>query len=117
MFYGYNVSCNQLHTSSSSYWSAFIERFSPRLYYIIHKRNYYHLNGHGDVVALTDASGNVVAQYEYDAWGNILSKTGALACKYSLLYRQHAIHLLVYQYSHHGQEKQKIFSSLYDVAE
>ncbi|MBB3907221.1 hypothetical protein [Anoxybacteroides rupiense] len=22
---------------------------------------YYHLNGHGDVVALTDASGNVVA--------------------------------------------------------
>lgn len=40
---------------------------------------YYHLNGHGDVVALTDASGNVVAQYEYDAWGNIVSKTGALA--------------------------------------
>ncbi|MCG6172870.1 hypothetical protein JEG43_01545 [Anoxybacillus sp. LAT_35] len=40
---------------------------------------YYHLNGHGDVVALTDASGNVVAQYEYDAWGNILSKTGAMA--------------------------------------
>ncbi|WP_084279108.1 RHS repeat-associated core domain-containing protein [Anoxybacteroides tepidamans] len=40
---------------------------------------YYHVNGHGDVVALTDASGNVVAQYEYDAWGNILSKTGALA--------------------------------------
>ncbi|MED5051002.1 RHS repeat-associated core domain-containing protein [Anoxybacillus rupiensis] len=40
---------------------------------------YHHLNGHGDVVALTDASGNVVAQYEYDAWGNIVSKTGALA--------------------------------------
>jgi RHS repeat-associated protein len=40
---------------------------------------YYHVNGHGDVVALTDASGNVVAQYQYDAWGNILSKTGALA--------------------------------------
>ncbi|AEV20708.1 Rhs [Geobacillus thermoleovorans CCB_US3_UF5] len=40
---------------------------------------YYHVNGHGDVVALTDASGNVVAQYEYDAWGNILSKTGAMA--------------------------------------
>ncbi|BAD75441.1 hypothetical protein GK2589 [Geobacillus kaustophilus HTA426] len=38
MFYGYNVSCNQLHTSSSRDWSAFIERFSPRLYYIIHKR-------------------------------------------------------------------------------
>ncbi|MED3772415.1 hypothetical protein P4531_09435, partial [Geobacillus stearothermophilus] len=34
-----------------------------------------------------------------------------------LLYRQHAIHLLVYQYSHHRQGKKKIFSSLYDVAE
>ncbi|MGG3978882.1 hypothetical protein ABEV21_11830, partial [Geobacillus stearothermophilus] len=40
-----------------------------------------------------------------------------LNCKYSLLYRQHAIHLLVYQYPHHRQEIQKIFSSLYDVAE
>ncbi|MED5053275.1 hypothetical protein [Anoxybacteroides rupiense] len=28
---------------------------------------YYHLNGHGDVVALTDANGNVVTQYQYDA--------------------------------------------------
>jgi RHS repeat-associated protein len=40
---------------------------------------YYHLNGHGDVVALTDNNGNVVAEYEYDAWGNILSQTGSLA--------------------------------------
>ncbi|ARA98531.1 MULTISPECIES: RHS domain-containing protein [Geobacillus] len=35
---------------------------------------YYHLNGHGAVVALTDASGNVVVQYEYDAWGNIVNR-------------------------------------------
>jgi len=26
-----------------------------------------------------DESGNVVAQYTYDAWGNILSQSGALA--------------------------------------
>ncbi|MGE7717885.1 DNRLRE domain-containing protein [Priestia megaterium] len=40
---------------------------------------YYHLNGHGDVTALTDASGNTVAQYQYDAWGNIISQTGTMA--------------------------------------
>jgi RHS repeat-associated protein len=40
---------------------------------------YYHLNGHGDVVALTDNNGNVVAEYEYDAWRNILHQTGPLA--------------------------------------
>ncbi|UII55673.1 DNRLRE domain-containing protein [Cytobacillus spongiae] len=40
---------------------------------------YYLLNEHKDVTALTDASGNIVASYTYDAWGNILSKSGALA--------------------------------------
>ncbi|KAA2302214.1 hypothetical protein FY526_20995, partial [Clostridioides difficile] len=40
---------------------------------------YYHLNGHGDVVSLTDRTGNEVAKYEYDAWGNILNQSGSLA--------------------------------------
>lgn len=31
---------------------------------------FYHYNAHGDVVALTDSTGSVVAEYEYDAWGN-----------------------------------------------
>ncbi|WP_338751115.1 RHS repeat-associated core domain-containing protein [Bacillus sp. FJAT-52991] len=43
------------------------------------KTYYYVLNEHKDVVALTDASGNTVASYTYDAWGNILSKSGAMA--------------------------------------
>ena len=34
---------------------------------------YYHYNGHGDVIGLTDDTGKLVAEYEYDAWGNILS--------------------------------------------
>lgn len=42
---------------------------------------YYHLNGHGDVVSMTDHNGLVVASYEYDAWGNILAKDGVLADK------------------------------------
>jgi RHS repeat-associated protein len=40
---------------------------------------YYHLNGHGDVTTITDSSGVVVAEYNYDAWGNILSQTGTMA--------------------------------------
>lgn len=33
---------------------------------------FYHYSPRGDVVAMTDANGQVVANYEYDAWGNIL---------------------------------------------
>ncbi|WP_188386419.1 RHS repeat domain-containing protein, partial [Priestia taiwanensis] len=33
---------------------------------------YYHYNSHGDVIAMTDQQGKVVASYEYDAWGNVL---------------------------------------------
>ncbi|MFE6074186.1 polymorphic toxin type 8 domain-containing protein [Paenibacillus sp. NPDC057886] len=40
---------------------------------------YYHLNGHGDVVSLTNVDGNEVARYEYDAWGNIVNQSGSLA--------------------------------------
>jgi YD repeat-containing protein len=36
------------------------------------------VNGHGDVIALTDVSGNTVAQYQYDDWGNIISQSGML---------------------------------------
>ncbi|HBB29414.1 MAG TPA: hypothetical protein DC000_09245, partial [Clostridiales bacterium] len=40
---------------------------------------YYHIDGHGNVTAMTDASGNTVAQYNYDAWGKILSQSGSMA--------------------------------------
>ncbi len=36
-------------------------------------KHYYQTNGHGDVVALTDASGNQVNTYTYDIWGNPLT--------------------------------------------
>ncbi|MBS3902641.1 MAG: DNRLRE domain-containing protein [Dethiobacter sp.] len=43
---------------------------------------YYHYNGHGDVVALTDASGTVVATYDYDAFGNHIGSTGSVVNPY-----------------------------------
>ncbi len=36
-------------------------------------------NLQGDVVGLLDNSGNLVVEYKYDAWGRLLSTTGALA--------------------------------------
>ena len=33
---------------------------------------YYHYNPRGDVIAMTDKDGQIVASYEYDAWGNVL---------------------------------------------
>ncbi|MGF9917695.1 RHS repeat-associated core domain-containing protein, partial [Paenibacillus ehimensis] len=38
-------------------------------------KTYYLHNGHGDVVGLTDGSGNVVNRYTYDIWGNPLTVT------------------------------------------
>ncbi|MCP3773346.1 hypothetical protein NLX71_08455 [Paenibacillus sp. MZ04-78.2] len=36
-------------------------------------KTYYLQNGHGDVVGLTDGSGNILNQYTYDIWGNPLT--------------------------------------------
>lgn len=33
---------------------------------------YYYYNPRGDVIAMTDKDGQIVASYEYDAWGNVL---------------------------------------------
>ena len=39
----------------------------------------YLTNIQGDVIAILDTDGNIVVQYTYDAWGNILTTTGTLA--------------------------------------
>ncbi|MDF2441476.1 MAG: hypothetical protein JWN98_2460, partial [Abditibacteriota bacterium] len=40
---------------------------------------FYHYDGHGNVVQMSDAAKAVVAEYRYDAFGNTLSATGAQA--------------------------------------
>ena len=40
---------------------------------------YYHYDGSGNVVGMTDSSQNSVAEYGYDAYGNLLSSSGAQA--------------------------------------
>ncbi len=48
---------------------------------------YYIRNIQGDVTAITDSTGTIVAEYQYDAWGNILSYTGAMASINPIRYR------------------------------
>jgi RHS repeat-associated protein len=40
---------------------------------------FYHSDAGGNVTTMTDSSGNVVARYLYDPFGNLLAKSGALA--------------------------------------
>ena len=44
--------------------------------------SYYHYDGQGDTVTLTDDSGNVTDTKEYDAWGNVIASTGSTATPY-----------------------------------
>lgn len=39
---------------------------------------YYHFNGHGDTIGLTNNSGNIAQTYKYDIWGNLLESTGSI---------------------------------------
>jgi len=48
---------------------------------------FYVRNLQGDVVAVLDSNGTVVARYVFDAWGNVLSATGRLAYTNPITYR------------------------------
>ena len=37
---------------------------------------YYQYNGHGDVTQVTNSGGNILASYKYDAFGQIIEKSG-----------------------------------------
>ena len=43
---------------------------------------YYQFNAHGDVISLTNSSGQVVNTYAYDPWGNILTANEQVANPY-----------------------------------
>jgi RHS repeat-associated protein len=49
---------------------------------------YFHYDGRGNVVSITDDSREEVAYYEYDAWGNILTACGSLANEFAFSTKQ-----------------------------
>lgn len=48
---------------------------------------YYMTTQQGDITRIEDVNGNVLATYEYDAWGRIISSSGSLATINPLRYR------------------------------
>ncbi len=50
-------------------------------------KNIMYKNNLGDVIAVADLSGNLVAEYSYDAFGNVLSATGEMAEVNPIRYR------------------------------
>ncbi len=50
--------------------------------------SYFHYDGRGDTVALTDDAGNVTDTKEYDGWGNVISSTGSTVTPYQFVGRQ-----------------------------
>jgi RHS repeat-associated protein len=71
---------------------------------------FYHYNAHDDVIALTNAQGNIAARYQYDTWGKILSQSGSLADENPYRYagyqydRETGLYYLIARYYHptHG---------------
>ena len=48
---------------------------------------FYVRNLQGDVVAVANADGTLIAEYAYDAWGNITAASGAMAAINPIRYR------------------------------
>ena len=58
-------------------WFLYDESGNPVGFTLNDTEYYYLKNLQGDITAITDANGNVVAKYTYDEWGKILSITDA----------------------------------------
>jgi hypothetical protein len=50
------------------------DRVLAKLDNLTGNRYYYIYNGHGDVVQILDTAGNIVNSYDYDIWGNFITK-------------------------------------------
>ena len=65
----------------------------PRLYGNLLSQNrggvtsYYHYDGRGDTVALTNDAGNITDTKDYDAWGNVIAATGSTQTPYAFVGR------------------------------
>ncbi|MBN1917555.1 MAG: RHS repeat-associated core domain-containing protein, partial [Verrucomicrobia bacterium] len=49
---------------------------------------YFHYDGQGNVVSVTDDAREELAYYEYDAWGNVLTRCGSLANEFAFSTKQ-----------------------------
>lgn len=70
---------------------------------------YYHYNSRGDVIAMTDQNREVVATYEYAAWGNVLkSEAKGIAADNPFGYKE-KIWINILKYTNLQRKKTNIF--------
>ncbi len=69
----------QYSINGQAYYITYDATGTPWTLYHNGNTYYYVTNLQGDVVAILNSSGTVVVNYSYDAWGNLLSTTGAMA--------------------------------------
>ena len=61
--------------NNNTMWFLYDESGNPTGFKLNNAYYYYITNLQGDITAITDANGNIVAKYTYDEWGKILSIT------------------------------------------
>ena len=66
------VGTNKLHFFYDNASRPAMVKYNGVLYTYVH-------NLQGDIVGIVDASGNLVVEYKYDAWGKPLSVSGSMA--------------------------------------
>lgn len=50
------------------------DRVLAQIDFLTGESYYYLYNGHGDVIQIVDTDGNIVNRYDYDVWGNFITK-------------------------------------------
>ena len=74
------MAVRSLEKNASGYQS-YIYNSGGEIEAIYYKKNvyYYIKNGQQDIIGLCDASGQLVVDYSYDTWGNLLKTGGSMA--------------------------------------
>ncbi|MFH1478161.1 MAG: RHS repeat-associated core domain-containing protein [Candidatus Omnitrophota bacterium] len=59
---------------------------------------YYHTDGLGSIIALTDSAQTIINSYTYDSFGNIMEQTGSLINPYTYTGREYDPESRLYYY-------------------
>lgn len=75
-------------TDGTSTWYFQYDTNGSPLGFVLNGTQYFYItNQMGDVLAITDTNGDIVANYEYDAWGKVLTADTNIAKQNPLRYR------------------------------
>ena len=78
----------EYNSDGESTWYFQYDTNGTPLGFVLNGTQYFYItNQMGDILAITDAEGNIVGNYEYDAWGKVLTADTDIAKQNPLRYR------------------------------